>query len=444
MTGFRETPRYLGTKKRAVLFLRWVVIIVTSYLLLYSPRSDAPSWTVPAFVVLFLASNLLAGSMPEEAFEEPWFQACLVLLDTMLISAGMVLAGERSAELFLLYFSVLFLAALGENLAMIVGGCLLIVIFYVLVLARTGSEVLTSAVLLRFPFLFAIATFYGYLIEVAKSERRRAELAVAQEKFRTDFLATLTHDLQSPLSAIAGFSDILLDAPAEEPLREYRRVFEAVRRGARECSELIANFLAIVRGEARAHQLRRQVVDLASVVEEVHQLHETTARQKDVRVQLALAEGLPALSGDRMQIRRAVSNLLGNAIKFAPQGGQVDVTTARDGSALVLTVADNGPGIPVALQSQLFERYARGEGNQTGSGLGLFIVRLVAEAHGGSVIVDSRPGRGARFTIRLPLPVDAPLPATQPEGSRRVSTVAAETRSGEDGEGTFGKREVLS
>ncbi|MGH7821560.1 MAG: sensor histidine kinase [Candidatus Binatia bacterium] len=444
MTGFRETPRYLGTKKRAVLFLRWVVIIVTSYLLLYSPAAEDPGMLVPLFVALFLASNLVAGSMPDETFEEAWFQGSLVALDTMLISTGMVLAGEQNAELFLLYFSVLFLAALGESLAMIMGGCLLIAVFYLLVLARTGSDILTPAVLLRFPFLFAIATFYGYLVEVAKSERRRAELAVAQEKFRTDFLATLTHDLQSPLSAIAGFSDILLDAPQQEPVREYRRVFEAIRRGARECSELIANFLAMARGEDRAHQLRRQVVDLNSVVEEVNQLHETAARRKDVRVRLHLAEGLPPLSGDRIQVRRAVSNLVGNAVKFVPHGGHVDITTARDGSALTVTVADDGPGIPDSIAGQLFARYARGVGDEAGTGLGLFIVRLVAEAHGGSVTVDSRRGRGSRFTLRIPLPMEAQVSGSQPEGAGRVTNVASRALPGEDGYGTFGKPEVLS
>jgi signal transduction histidine kinase len=420
-----------------------VVIIVTSYLLLFSPIADDSGGLVPLFIAVFLASNLIAGWMPEQAFEQAWFQGTLVALDTVLISVGMMLAGENSAELFLLYFSVLFLAALGESLAMIMGGCLLIVIVYLVVLTRTDSDLLRPAVLLRFPFLFAIATFYGYLVEVAKAERKRAEVAVAHEKFRTDFLATLTHDLQSPLSAISGFSEILLEAPTEEPVKEYRRVFEAIRRGANECSELIANFLAMARGEARPHQIRRQVVDLNSVVEEVHQRHETAAREKDVRVRLRLAEGLPALSGDRIQIRRATSNLVGNAIKFVPRGGQVEVSTGLDGSALTLTVADNGPGVPKPVQGQLFERYARGEGDEAGSGLGLFIVRLVAEAHGGSITVDSRSGRGARFTMRIPVPADV-VPATQPDASRRVTRIAPDTHPGKDSGGPFEKREVLS
>jgi len=405
-----EAPSYLGTKKRAVLFLRWVVIIVTSYLLVFVEEHNLTNTMVPAFVAVFLASNVITGLMPDRFFEEAWFQGALIAFDTILISSGMVLAGENSADLFLLYFSVLFLAALGENLKMIIGGCLLIAVVYIVVLLRTNAPVLTPAVLLRFPFLFGIATFYGYLVEVAKNERHRADIALAQERFRTDFLATLTHDLQSPLSAISGFTSLLLDAPPDSNVRDYRRVFEAVRRGANECSELIANFLALVRGETRP-QLRRQVVDLNSVVEEVYQLHENAAREKDVKVNLRLGEALPPLSGDRMQIRRAVSNLLGNAVKFAGRGGEVELGTAVDSTAVVLTVSDDGPGIPEELQAQLFEQYVRGTAEGAGTGLGLFIVRLVTEAHGGSVTLDSRPGRGCRFRVRLPLPAEIAIPA---------------------------------
>ena len=434
MSPASDAPAVLGTKKRAVLFLRWVVIIVTSYLLLFGPGAAAPSVWVLSLVALLLASNLLLGLVPDALFERTAFQGALVATDTLLIGSGMILLGEASGDLFLLYFSVLFLAALGESLAMIMGGCVLVAAVYLFVLLRTlpPGALLTPAVLLRFPFLFAVATFYGYLVEVVKSERRRAEEAVAHEKFRTDFLATLTHDLQSPLSAIAGFSRLLQEAPDQAPARQYRRVFDAIRRGAEECSELVTSFLALVRGEARPGHVRRQVVDLSSVAEEVFQLHENAAAARNLRVRLELAPDLPALSGDRMQIRRAVSNLVGNAIKFVHAGGEIRVATALDGTAALLRVSDDGPGIPEELQSQIFEQYARGDGPASGTGLGLFIVRLVAEAHGGSVTLDSRPGQGSRFTLRIPLPADTRIPAAQPAPAERVRGIAPAVFAGED------------
>lgn len=427
MNAVDEGSNLLGTKKRVVLFLRWVVILATSYLLVFASRESTGNPVISLYVALFLATNLVAGAFPERWFDEPWLEGLLFVFDTLWISAGMVLAGEVGTDLFLVYFSVLFLAALGESLQMIVGGCLLIAVLYLLVLLQTkpAAEILTPSVLLRIPFLFGISTFYGYLVEIAKKERRRAEAAVEHERFRTDFLATLTHDLQSPLSAVTGFTDLLLEAPAHAPLAEYRRLFEAIKRGASECGELVSNFLLIARGEALPHSVRRQVVDLNAVAEEVLHLFSNKAAERDVSFKLELAEGLPPISGDRMQLRRAVANLVGNAVKFASRGGEVKIITALDVSAATLTVVDDGPGIAPELQAQIFERYGHGEAAESGTGLGLFVVRLVAEAHGGSVTVDSRPGQGARFTLRLPLPADSKLAIrSMPAIERDVPRVA--------------------
>jgi signal transduction histidine kinase len=442
----QEFPDLLGSKKRAVLFLRWVVIVATSYLLLFGSRSSLDDVVIPLYIVVFLLSNLIASAIPEPLFDETLLQGFLFVFDTLWISAGMYLAGENSPDLFLVYFSVLFLAALGENLRMIIGGCLLIAFLYVVVLlqTRTVGELLTPSVLLRIPFLFGVSTFYGYLVEVAKRERRRAEAAVEHEKFRTDFLATLTHDLQSPLSAIAGFTDLLLQAPGQSILGEYRRIFDAIKRGASECGELVANFLMIARGEARPQSVRRQVVDLNTVAEEVFHLHLSTAAEKDVAVRLRVAEGLPLISGDRTQLRRAISNLVGNAIKFVPRGGHVDIVTDTDVSAATLAVIDDGPGIPFEVQGQLFERYGRGEAEASGTGLGLFVVRLVAQAHGGSVTVDSRPGQGARFTLRLPIPADIRLPKRAGVTIEKVSGAVAQNANGRNNEQAMLRKEAAT
>lgn len=401
----RDRADLLGTKKRAVLFLRWVVIIATSYLLLFASGGRSAGVAIPALVLFFLVTNVVAGLLPAEAFERQSLQALFVALDTVVISAGMMLSGQNTTDLFLMYFSVLFLAALGEDLAMIAGGSALVVFLYLLVLLKTRPErdLLTPAVLLRVPFLFGIGIFYGYLVELAKKERRRAETALEHERFRTDFLATLTHDLQSPLSAIAGFAELLLSAPIEAAMAEYRAIFGAIKRGASESADLVANFLALARGEAQPRP-RRQMIHLNALAEEVAHLHLPAASAKEVSIVTRLAPELPPIAGERVQIRRAVANLVANAVKFTPPGGRIEIETARDGFAVSLSVTDTGPGIAAEAEAQLFERYARGDGEAAGTGLGLFIVRLVAEAHGGAASVHSAPGRGARFTLRLPLP----------------------------------------
>jgi signal transduction histidine kinase len=417
-------PPFLATKKSALVFLRWVVIVTASYLVLFDRPGAGADPAVALFVAIFLASNLLASVLPARAFESLWLRSAFVLFDTAWISFGMVLAGERSSELFLLYFSVLFVAALGESEAMIAGGSALIALVYAMFLFRTDTlaHVLTPGILLRFPFLFGIAAFYGYLVTIAKRERRAAEIAREREQFRTDLLATLTHDLQAPLSAIAGMAEALLAEPEGTDEAGRRGAFEAIRKAATECGELLATFLAVATPNSETRGSRRSLVDLNSVVKDAVLHHRRLAVEKEMRLDTKLLDGLPLISGDRAHLHRAVANLLWNAIKFVPAGGHVQVVTGIEGGAVTVTVIDDGPGIPEGVRKRLFEPYVA-EGDDAGAGLGLFIVRLVAEAHGGSVTVQSQRNKGSRVRMRFPIPADVELPASV--ATAPVSTSAA-------------------
>jgi signal transduction histidine kinase len=426
-------PSFLATKKRAMLFLRWVVIITASYLVLFDRPGTSANPAVALFVVVFLTSNLLGSMLPARAFESLWLRSAFVLFDTAWISFGMTLAGERSSELFLLYFSVLFVAALGESEAMIAGGAALIALVYAMFLFRTSTlgHILTPGILLRFPFLFGIATFYGYLVTIAKKERHAAEIARERERFRTDLLATLTHDLQSPLSAIAGMAEALLAEPEGADEAGRRGAFESIRKAATECGELLATFLAVASPDSAARASRRALVDLNTVVKEAVHHHRRLAAEKEMWLDTKLLDGLPLISGDRAYLHRAVSNLLWNAIKFVPPGGHVQVATGIEGGAVTVAVMDDGPGIPEGVRRRLFEPYVS-EGDEAGAGLGLFIVRLVAEAHGGSVTVQSQPGRGSRVRMRFPIPADVALPeslATAPLSTNAVGPARARLHS---------------
>ncbi|MGH7820240.1 MAG: sensor histidine kinase, partial [Candidatus Binatia bacterium] len=336
---FDVSPDFLRSKKRAILFLRSVVIITASYLVLFANRAAAEDPRILAFIAVFFATNLLGAALPAAWFEGTVLRTLLVLFDTTWINLGMILAGESQGELFLLYFLVLFLAALGESEAMIAGGCALIALLYLVFLLRTQplEDVLTPAILLRFPFLFGIATFYGYLVSVAKRERQGAVIAREHERYRTDLLATLTHDLQTPLSAIASLADVLLAAPDGLDARERRRVSEGIKKAATESAELVGNFLAMASAEAGKRTSRRRPVDLNGLAKDALQQHRRLAAEKAIRLDARLVESLPPISGDQALLRRAVTNLLRNAIKFVPIGGRIELTTGLDGGAVTLT-----------------------------------------------------------------------------------------------------------
>ena len=402
-------PPVLANKKRAFVFLRWIVIITTSYLLLFDGPIAATDPRILGFVAVFLLTNLGGAMLPARYYETTWLRAGFVVFDALWISFGMYLAGEHQSELFLLYFSVLFLAALGESEGMIAIGCGLIALFYTLFLLRTepADEILRPRILLRFPFLFGIGTFYGYLVAVAKRERQMATIANERERCRTDLLATLTHDLQTPLSSIAALADLLLAEPQAFDAAERRGALDSIKKAALEGSELVGTFLAMAAAEVST---KRQLVDLNEVAREVLEHHCRAALDKEVRLGIRLAERLPPIAGDRSHLRRAIGNLVWNGVKFVPPGGSVELATGFDGAAVIMTVSDDGPGIPDAMRSRLFEPYVS-EGEQAGTGLGLFMVRLIAEAHGGAATANSLAGRGSRFTLRFPIPADVPTSA---------------------------------
>src|SRR5439155_10024733 len=185
----------------------------------------------------------------------------------------------------------------------------LIALLYLLFLLHTKSvpQILTSSVLLRFPFLIGIATFYGYLVTIAKQERRAAEMARARERFRTDLLATLTHDLQTPLSAIAGMADLLVADSETLDEATRRGLSESIKKAAMESSELVATFLAMAAAEAGAKATPRQLVDMNAVAKEALHHQRRAAAEKEIRLEARLAEHLPAISGDRSHLQRAIS-----------------------------------------------------------------------------------------------------------------------------------------
>lgn len=400
----RPAPDSFGSKKRTVLLLRWTIVLGGSFLALYGSSSATTDPRVLAFVAVFLGTHLLASAVPEPVYENPRVLMGLVLFDAVWINLGMYLAGDASGDLFLLYFSVLFIAALGESEAMIAGGCVLVAVLHGTYLLRSADPFQSPAVLLRFPFLLGIGAFYGHLVVRTKRERIAMQLAARETRLRSDLAATLTHDLQTPISVIAGIADVLVQDGETLDATARGEFLVSIRKAAIETSELVSRFLASVSG-GPAPRLSGTDVDVDRIAEEAVDHHRRAAGERRIRLDVRLAGTLPRIRGDPGELRRAVSNLVGNAVKFVGEGGSIAVVTERIGDAVVVRVADDGPGIPEAVRARLFEAYAR-DGASSGTGLGLFAVRSITEAHGGTVTVDSSPGRGSRFELRLPVSHD--------------------------------------
>jgi PAS domain S-box-containing protein len=271
----------------------------------------------------------------------------------------------------------------------------------------------------------AVLTFAD-MTEIRETEEalRRAVRA------RDEVVSIVSHDLKNPLGVVAGAAELLLDLPlAEEERNKQARI---IRRSAERMGRLVGDLLDVARMEAGALVVRQTAEKVGPVVEEVYRSFRPQAARRGQELVLDLAPDLPAARMDPDRVHQALSNLVVNALKFTPKGGRIELSAhAVDGGAgVALSVDDTGPGIRAEEAEHLFDRFWQASrDDRTGAGLGLAIVRGIAEAHGGRVEVSSEPGEGACFILWLPTADTGSGPAAA-EDPETVSDVTSYLESG--------------
>jgi PAS domain S-box-containing protein len=260
------------------------------------------------------------------------------------------------------------------------------------------------------------------LLEAERSARGEAERA---SQLKDEFLATLSHELRSPLNAIVGWTHVLRQTSTNG---DARTAVDTIERNALAQAGLIDELLDMSRIMAGKVGLSLAHASFAEIVTAAADALRPSAEAKDVSLSVDVDEnsGVP-LACDAARLQQVVTNLLGNGIKFTPAGGRVEACLDVSGQAVRLVVRDTGEGIPAAFLPAVFERFRQADGSTTrrhgGLGLGLSIARHIVEMHGGTIAAASDgPGRGATFTVTLPLGGDgASRGAADGEQSQRVS-----------------------
>ncbi|MFQ5852688.1 MAG: sensor histidine kinase [Candidatus Binatia bacterium] len=398
----------MSDKKRTLITLQWVVVIVTSYFVLFSKGEVTTDPWVFLLVLLFLTSVFVLYRLPEGAFHHRFLAHTLVLVDTILISGGILLNRESPWDLFLVFFFGLFIAGVGENLIQIVVGCLILSIISVILSSLPGdiASPLESDLLIRVPFIFGVSLLYGYLAEQVKREKRRAEKAEEAEKLRRQLVSALAHDIKNPLGIIMGYAETAaarLEGRPED--NEQSEALQRIHYNAQRIVKLVMGFLDVSRVEAGKVEVAQQPLQLNRLIREVGQQQMGDLRRKDISLSVDLDEGLPEIMGDEPQLDRVLWNLLGNAVKFTPTGGTITLTSRVDNGQVCIIVKDSGVGIPEIELPHLFSEFRplRSTARNEGTGLGLFIVKTIVEAHGGTVDAESKAGQGSTFTVRFPI-----------------------------------------
>lgn len=265
---------------------------------------------------------------------------------------------------------------------------------------RFTLAVAHSQYIVTFAVMFAVAMIISHLalrVRTQAEAAKQAEVAAETERLRSTLLSAVSHDLRTPLAAILGSADTLLQTQAGDKGRE---LLENIKEEAERLSRLVHNLIETTRLESGGVKLKRELYPIEEVLGSA--LERMEKALGDRKVKTDLPEDLPLIPLDAVLTELVFVNVLENAGRHTPPGTPIDVTAGTDGGWLTLSIADRGPGLDPADLDRIFERFYRGRPSAGGAGLGLAICKAVVEAHGGRVWAENREGGGAVFRLKLP------------------------------------------
>jgi signal transduction histidine kinase len=249
------------------------------------------------------------------------------------------------------------------------------------------------------------------LFHEIEDKSRQLEIA---SKHKSQFLANMSHELRTPLNAILGYTELVLDSIYGQVPDKVRDVLERVQTNGKHLLGLINDVLDLSKIEAGQVTLFLADYSLADLIQGVYVAVEPLAAQKHLALRTNIASGLPVGHGDERRLAQVLLNLVGNAIKFT-EAGEVAIEASCPDGSFRIAVRDSGPGISLADQAKIFEEFQQVDNTLTrekrGTGLGLAISKRIIEMHGGRILVDSEVGKGATFTIRLPVSAEGKVRA---------------------------------
>jgi len=237
---------------------------------------------------------------------------------------------------------------------------------------------------------------------------RQASALENASKLQADFSAMIAHDLRSPLMTIKGIAALMADVTFGSITQEQKKWLLKIEENGDSLVDLVSDFLDVSKLESGYIDVRREVTDLSALMGKSIETYRILASGKNISIKESIDPSLPSIHGDPRRLDQVLSNLISNAIKFTGQNGEVEVGAARADTSLVkVWVRDNGEGIPADELGQIFQKYRQGgnvkNSSHKGTGLGLVICKMIVEAHGGKIWVESEPTKGSTFCFSLPL-----------------------------------------
>lgn len=399
----------LAEKRRLLLLVRTGLTLALGYLLIFSSSSLAPPPGQIAFIVCYLASNLVIGLLPIRVYARAGFDVGLILTDTVAISAALLLIPDARNDMLVFYFTIMLLASIADRAMLTIVTPIITSGAYLgFLLARDGLHgILQPAILLRLPFFVLAGTFYGFFVD--RVQRGQASVAAAQQRVeaRAELLVMITHDLKQPLW-IASQSAAMLYEDLGQASASSRELAAEVIVSLRRMESLTLNFLDLSRMESSAVRLSPRRIPLNRLIDDLVHAYRPALDLKGIHACVELAPTLPSAWIDPVAAERCLANLIDNAVKYTPTGGTITCRTAADGEWVSVTIGDSGPGIKPAHYATLFTRFQPGDAasGRDSTGLGLYIAHALAQSLAGDITLDRDHPQGAWFHIRFPVARD--------------------------------------
>ena len=401
----RVAPRLGLALKPSVILIRWPVVIICTYLLLYPSVNHVPALVSYGLVLLYIASNVALYLVSEDRFLSWAFYYPLVIADTIVLTMSLVINGYSETEFYLTFFVVILGSCIVEDAKMRVFISIAAPITYSLTLL-TASNSLHPVMFLRLPFLFIVSLFYGYFTQFIRTERALRREEELRNRGRKEILNVVSHEFRTPLNVISGYAQALKEDTFGALNTEQSVALDKILTQSDNLMDIVSAILDMTRIDTGELITQNEPVALTQFLNEVALKIDT--RDKTSTLQWDIPAALPEIVTDRVKLAVIIQNLVHNALKFTDNGWvRVTARTSADPDRFKVEVKDNGIGIPRDAQNLIFERFQQGDSTSTrnygGIGLGLYIVKVFTDLLGGRVDVYSEPGKGATFILTLPI-----------------------------------------
>ncbi|TMA11000.1 MAG: hypothetical protein E6J89_09040 [Deltaproteobacteria bacterium] len=404
--------RPAGPLRKPFLLFRWLLIIVCSTMLLVSEGLWIDLSWAHLFIVLLILSNLGLYFVRDELLAKSAFYSAIALADIILITLALILSGQTGTDFYLMYFLVIIISAFSQELNKIIFSTVLITFIYGLTLLTTSYETSTAdpTILLRFPFFFIIALFYGYVVQTAVQERLRREEVAREEvnRIKAQFLSLITHQLLGPMNVIMANVHVLLTGATGDLSLEQIKVADRLQLQAENLVSLIHDLVDLSKIEARRITLRVQKAAVKPFLQEIQREVHSQLKDKSLQVELLVDDAVPTVETDWDKLRQAMTYLLANAIKCAPSG-QIALIARRAPEQDEVTFAITQPEFEVKKENLplVFESIKQMAPSPTsgsdGFGITLTLAKSLIEMLGGVVQINSRLGTAPDIAVSIPL-----------------------------------------